>query len=420
MESIHDFAPEIQRRMSGFVRYLPERGFSRPEVKNIGALLNGLLKRHAVQVSELSRSLEERIAPKKTEERLHRNLRREGLGERLVAANAERNQERIRGMRYCIIDLSDIQKKYAKKMDGLGRVRDGDTSDREKPVIGNGLYWINGVMADATGLAPVYSEIYGLDYEGHAQVSENTKILAIPNLVHELHPDAIYVLDRGGDRSELIDEFILNGMSFVIRGQSQRSLTLHRDSDCLTNIRVIAERTRTNHAYQSPRNKEWFDVGMRRVYYGETPLWLVVSRRRSGGLSWYLTNVEEKRSTVMDTVMEAYGLRWRVEEYHRQIKQDYRLESLCLRTYAAIKNMGVMVMLAAAFCARLPEHLVIRMVAAANRLPRKQLRDIPAYPFYMIVAAVALALECAVRRRPLPLRVRKRDYFQLSLPLQVL
>jgi hypothetical protein len=153
------------------------------------------------------------------------------------------------------------------------------------------------------------------------------------------------------------------------------------------------------------------------VYYEGTLLWLVVSRRRRGGLSWYLTNVEGTRREVMDTVLEAYGLRWRVEEYHRQIKQDYGLESLCLRKYSAIKNMGVLVALAASFCARLPENLVIKMLLAANMLPRKRLSDIPSYPLYMIVAAVALILETAAKRRYKPLRFRKRDYFQLSLGL---
>ena len=51
----------------------------------------------------------------------------------------------------------------------------------------------------------------------------------------------------------------------------------------------------------------------------------------------------------MITVMHAYGLRWRVEEYHRQIKQDYSLESIFLHKYSSIKNMGVILMLAAVF-----------------------------------------------------------------------
>ena len=78
MKSITDFAPEIQKRISGFVRFLSMESFSRPEVKNISCLLSAMLKKHDVHVSELARTLKEQILPKKTEERLHRNLRREG------------------------------------------------------------------------------------------------------------------------------------------------------------------------------------------------------------------------------------------------------------------------------------------------------------------------------------------------------
>ena len=35
MRSIQDLAPEIQKRMSGFINFLSKEEFSRPEVKNI-------------------------------------------------------------------------------------------------------------------------------------------------------------------------------------------------------------------------------------------------------------------------------------------------------------------------------------------------------------------------------------------------
>ncbi len=120
----------------------------------------------------------------------------------------------------------------------------------------------------------------------------------------------------------------------------------------------------------------------------------------------------------MMTVMHAYGLRWRVEEYHRQIKQDYHLEQICLRKYNAIKNMGVIVMLAASFCSRLPENLVIKLLVLSNQLLRKRLSDIPSYQYYMITAAVARTLEHVHKRRYKLLRFRKRDYFQLNLVLK--
>ena len=119
----------------------------------------------------------------------------------------------------------------------------------------------------------------------------------------------------------------------------------------------------------------------------------------------------------MMTVMYAYGLRWRVEEYHRQIKQDYHLEQICLRKYSAIKNMCAIVMLAASFWARLPRQLVIKLLVLTNQLPRKRLSDIPRYPYYMITAAAVRAMEHAVKRRLNPLRIRKRDYLQLNLNL---
>lgn len=418
MDSIQDFAPEIQQRISNFVRFLPEQGFSRPEVKNIGCLFSAMLKRHDVRLSQLSRSLEEPISPKKVWERLSRNLRRKELGERLLAVNIKKNRAAIRRMRFCIIDLTDIQKRYAEKMEGLSRVRDGDKSSRKRAVIGNGYWQVNAVMADRTQILPVHSEIYSLDYEGKDRVSENTKILDAVVRVHEAHPDVVIVVDRGGDRSVILENLLEADIGFVIRGQEQRSLKLHRDSEKTTNILTIAKRTKLKAEFKSQRGR-MFGVGIRRVYLNGHSFWLVVLKGRRGGLSWYLAHMKGTREEVMSGVLEGYGLRWGVEEYHRQIKGDFQLEEIRLRAYDAIKNMGVLVMLAASFYARLPVDLVIRMMAAARLLPRMKIRDVPGYVYYRVVEAVARVLESSRKNRPKPLRIRKRDYWQLILPLEL-
>jgi len=421
MESIQDLTPEIQKRISDFEYYLAKGGMKRPAVKFIGAILTAILKSPHVHLTVLSKSLEEGIAPKKTWERLNRNLSKEGLGEEVIRLNIAKNVSKIRMFRYCVIDGGDIQKPEATQMEGLGRVRDGSKSKKgERPVIGNGYYWINAVMADDEGILPVYSDIYSLEREATDHVSEHTKIEEITELMSTVHPDAIFVIDRGGDGETVLKPLIRDEKKFVIRGQSSRSLRLHIDSAKTTNIKKIAENTKTPYLYKSSRNGEHFSIGMRRVYLVDTPLWLVVSRRQADpdALSWYLTNIDGSRNTVMMTVMHAYGLRWRVEEYHRQMKQCYHLEKICLRKYNAIKNMGVIVMLAASFCARLPKNLVLKLLLLSNQLPRKRLGDIPSYPYYMITAAVSRTLEVAVKRRYKPLRIRKREYFQLALPLQ--
>ena len=117
----------------------------------------------------------------------------------------------------------------------------------------------------------------------------------------------------------------------------------------------------------------------------------------------------------MDTVMEAYGERWRIEEYNRQMKQDYNLEAISLRAYDAIKNMVVFVMLASSFCAKLPWNLLIKLCAAARLLFRRKLADVPNFYLYKACAAISEVLINSGRRRPKPLRIRKRDSQQYEL-----
>jgi hypothetical protein len=419
MESIHDLAPEIQKRMSKIEKEMYENGVSKPEAKNMIALLRGLIQTKQVMVMPIVRALGEKISPKKTWERLTRNISKEGLNERLQLAHMEEYRGSIRRMPYCIIDLSDLQKNYAEKMEGLGRVRDGSKKGEKKElIIGDGYWWLNATMADKKEISPVHGEIYSVEREGHNQESENKKILRIIDRVYGINPDTIFVIDRGGDRIKLERPMLKDNKRFIIRGQGQRSLRLHKDSEKETNIGEIARKPRTTHRYVSERGKKMqFDVGIRKIYLGKETLWLVVSRRvdKKEGLSWYLTNIKGTKKQVMNTVMEAYGLRWRIEEYHRQIKQDYKLEEICIRKYAAIKTLGVLVMMAAAFCARLPYELIIKLLAVTNQLPHRRLSDIPSFPYYKIDSAVSMVLNASNRRPQLPLKIKKRNYFQLNL-----
>jgi len=79
MGSIHDSAPEVQKRIKDFERILRHEGFSRPDVKNVGGTVYGMVKSPGMYVSGLARPLDESITPKKTWERLSMNLHREGL-----------------------------------------------------------------------------------------------------------------------------------------------------------------------------------------------------------------------------------------------------------------------------------------------------------------------------------------------------
>ena len=70
MDRITDLAPEIQKRISDFTQFLSDGGMKRPKAKFTGAILTAMLKEPHVHLTVLSRSLAEKISPKKTWERL--------------------------------------------------------------------------------------------------------------------------------------------------------------------------------------------------------------------------------------------------------------------------------------------------------------------------------------------------------------
>lgn len=158
MDSITDLTPEIQKRISKFEHFLSKEGMKRPEVKFTLAILTSMLKEHHVHLTVLARGLEEKINPKKTWERLSRHISKYGLHDKLTGSNIKKNKAKIHQMRYCVIDVSDVQKPEAEEMEGLSRVRDGSKrAGDNKAVIGNGYHWLNGVMADGEDILPVYS-----------------------------------------------------------------------------------------------------------------------------------------------------------------------------------------------------------------------------------------------------------------------
>ena len=99
----------------------------KPARRFVGEALYGIAARGSVRLTEIGRSLEEPIALIKTETRLSRNLARPELaasvGEAVLAEGAGRIGERT----LLILDLSDIAKPYAEKMEHLARMRDSST-----------------------------------------------------------------------------------------------------------------------------------------------------------------------------------------------------------------------------------------------------------------------------------------------------
>lgn len=75
----------------------------------------GIQARGSVRLTEVGRSLGEKISLKKTEERLSRQLGRKGLDREIQRRLIEQAAPRLEEDTLLVLDLSDVTKKYAEK-----------------------------------------------------------------------------------------------------------------------------------------------------------------------------------------------------------------------------------------------------------------------------------------------------------------
>ncbi len=160
----------LKGHLSKFSEIISKR-FKKPKKKLIKKILYGIQASKDVKLSNIGRTLKENQPLIKTEDRLSRNLDDEdftdSLNEEIYRVGASKITEGV----VIAIDPEDLRKKYEKKMEFLGRVRDGNEEE-----IGDGYPLCKAVTTDieSKNVIPLYSESYHFLAEGVK--SENSQV----------------------------------------------------------------------------------------------------------------------------------------------------------------------------------------------------------------------------------------------------
>ncbi len=336
-------------------------------------MVYGIQARQSLRLTEISRALGEKVSVKKNVERLSRQLGREGLWRFVTLRLLKMASRRIGEATLLILDISDLSKKYARRMEYMAKVRDG--SEKEE---GRG-YWTLNVIGTEVGSARVVP-LYGRLYSPLAPDwgSENAEIQrAIAEVSEATEGRGVWVLDRGGDRGKLFDYLLDRGHHFIIRLRGDRFLeggslgsALSFAQDCPT---LFVEYVAKEESDQERPLR--LEVGYRKVRLpGRLELLtLVVVRGFGAEPLMLLTDLPIKRSRKsLWHVVAAYMSRWRVEETIRFLKQSYQLEDIRLLTYVRLQNMMAILMAVAYFTSiylglRLKLRILMRHVLRAAR-----------------------------------------------------
>jgi hypothetical protein len=360
----------------------------------IGQMLYGIQAAQDVKLSQIGRELCEPIPIGKVENRLSRNLAREGMADVLQDCVLNHAAPTIGRDTLVIVDPSDIQKEYASKMPYLAKVWDGS----EGKVGGNLGY--SGCMAvaceaGARRMTPLAFRLWSCEAPGFK--SENAEVEAVVDAIAEkAGGNGIYVYDRGGDRIGLFNHFMDKELRFIVRLVGNRNLVWRRKarlSKTLAGKCRMKYRTHVTFRSHGKERDVGIEFGVMDVGLPGRPgaaLRLVVVRGFGNEPMLLLTNLALTSSyKSLWQVVGGYISRWRVEEAIRYIKQSYRLEDMRLLNYDRLRNMAALVLCAAVFAAswmgtgeRL-EILVAHVVDMSRRIHK-----VPEFFYYAIADGI--------------------------------
>ena len=379
-------ATRLRAQIAGFSGEV-SAGLGEVASRFVHEMIYGIQASESVVLTEIGRVLEERIALRKTQWRLSRNLQREGLGD-VVQDNVVRlGAERIDKESLLIIDPSDIAKKYARKMQYLATVRDGS---EDKLAQGYWTMHVIGTRVDSKEIVPLYQRLYSADAPGF--VSENDEILrAIDSVRSHVKQKGLWIMDRGGDRINLFVPMLDREERFLFRLVGTRNLDVRGQKHL---ARDLADSCPCPYAATIVRLKESKEkvytlrFGYRKVRLpgrseqlclmvvhglGEEPLMMLTNEplRRSAKLLWRM--------------LQAYFSRWTIEDTIRYIKTCYDLENVRVLNYTGLQNLMPLVLAAIFFAAVvLDTEAKLRVMAGYVQKAAKRLFGIPDFKYYAL------------------------------------
>jgi hypothetical protein len=167
-------------------------------------MLFGIQSSQDVKLSNIGRCLQEKIPLIRTEKRLSRNLKSAALEKELTPQLVRLGSSRIQPNTVLALDLSDVRKEYAQKMEYLATVRDGSTGE-----LHNG-YWlcdVTGAEVGGSEIVPLYQKLFSAEAKDF--ISENAEVLAAVDLIRtHTQGRGIWTIDRGGDRKKLLEPLL--------------------------------------------------------------------------------------------------------------------------------------------------------------------------------------------------------------------
>jgi hypothetical protein len=370
---------EIIAKLDDFVQTISD-GQYLPQRKFVWEMLYGMITSGSVVLADIARQLEPDKELIQIEKRLSRNLQSVRLVEEDLQDNyLELVSSQINRHTTLAIDIGDITKKYAGKMQNLSEVWDG--SAREKTT----GYWL--VEIEARHLDGKRTGLYAAAWSQQARdfTSRNRIILEAVEKVSEVcDRRGVWSGDRGLDGEDIIAGLDALQVRYVIRQPGDRHIQRVRGGPRQSVRQVAAEvklkgrldvwhRRKDGQWEQKHLRYGWVDVIWPKNNQRYT-LVVVVGWGEELLMLWTNIRVQKRKGALF--VIKSLMRRWAVEDSGRVLKQEFALEEVRVAGWQSIRRSVILASLAYGFICLVHtmEQKVIEIITSmvrAFRAPKK-------------------------------------------------
>ena len=298
-----------------------------------------------------------------------------------------------------ILDLSDLAKPLAKKMDYLATVRDGSTGE-----LVNG-YWLIELYALLSRKNPVPILLEAFSHEEPYSAGQNPVVLAAVHKIFELTNNrGVLIVDRGFDGWVMFENWLDNQYRFVARLVGKRHLLRFLGGSEQSKVgqwvpiraQQLAEQTPTPHRFHKLVKRHgkpvlritqigWAKV---RLPGREEELTLVVSRLAGNDKPMMLlTNLPVENLKDAKRILRYYIRRWECEEAIRFLKSQVNLEKIRTFRWSAICRLvllAVLVMIYLGWVVEAHPNICDRLVRLSQPL-----QDKPDFLLYRLIGGLS-------------------------------
>jgi hypothetical protein len=316
------------------------------------------------------------------------------------------------------VDLSDLSKKYARKMQHLGWVRDASESSRRKTdVIERGYWLFESYTFGWDDRTPIPLVDFAYSLEEGVFASENAALeYGFREIQRATKGQGVVTMDRRADAAFVLELLESLQMAFCVRLKKSRSVE-DEEGRPLGSVADLAQRLEPQGTLRLKRRKGSrtlkidVEYRYRRVHVAslKRPVYLVAARGnfehadKSETEGWWYLLTTEPILTPADAerVLRWYRLRWKAEEAIEFLKRELGLERVRLLKFRAIRRL---VQIAFWVMALLVEVMAGLAASTLRKLYRlgQVLRAVAAdFLLYRIRRALAVFLRSPVHMRKL-------------------